>query len=607
MSRISRRLLGSVAALIVLVVLSLSLVSGYVVRGQLLASLEDDMARQGRQMAAILANAANAESQLASQPAALEALIRDAGAASEVRFTVIARDGRVLADTAEDPARMDNHATRPEVVVAMAGGEGRSRRFSATLGKEAIYVAVPMGSSQGPWTDGVLQVSVGAARVDPLLRHVWWLPLAIGAAALIPALAAAYLLSRSLTRPIERLRAMAVGVSEGDLGYRVATPQRTDELGELARALNRMAHELEHRMHDLRDERTRMADILASMDDGVLVVDADGAVTGVNPAAAAMLGAAVEELEGEPIVRTARGFPAQPLVDEALRTEAAYTRTVELPGDRTLEAQVVPLAQAGKGTPKVLMVLHDVTERTRVDRIRKDFVANVSHELKTPLAGLSLLADTLQRAVHDDPESARRFAERLSGEIDRLTDLVEDLLALSILDEGRTFETAPADRVDMLQLVREVVGDHRATAEARDIELVLEGTGAAPVVGDPVGLATLVRNLVGNALRYTEPGGHVWVSVEIDAREVRLFVRDDGIGIPRDDRDRIFERFYRVDKARSRETGGTGLGLSIVRNVAAVHGGTVSVKSAVGVGSTFTVRIPAASPPVADASQPQSG
>ncbi|MHB1345726.1 MAG: HAMP domain-containing sensor histidine kinase [Thermoleophilia bacterium] len=597
MSRISRRVLASVTLLMVLIVLALALVTGYVVRTQLFASLEDDMARQGRQMAAILADAAGADARLASDPAALAALMRETGTASEVHFTVIAQDGRVLADSAEDPSQMENHATRPEVVVALAGGEGRSRRFSATLGEEAIYVAVPIQSPPAPWAGGVMRVSAGNARVDPLLRHIWWLPLATGAVALIPALTAAYLLSRSLTRPIERLRKMALKVSGGDLTYRVATPRRTDELGELARALNQMAHDLEQRVHELTDERTRMADILGSMDDGVLVVDADGVVTAVNPAAAAMLGARVEELTGEPLVLTARVFPARPLVDEALQSGRAYTRTLELPGDRTLEALVTPLEQSGRGTPKVLMVLHDVTERTRVDRIRKDFVANVSHELKTPLAGISLLAATLQNAVHDDPEGARGFAERLNGEIQRLTDLVQDLLALSILDDGRSFKGERAERIDLTRIAEQVVEDQRSRAEQRGIELSLRGPEAAVVVGDEVALATLVRNLVDNALRYTEPDGHVHLKVDHDSREVRITVRDDGIGIPRDDRDRIFERFYRVDKARSRDTGGTGLGLSIVKNVAAVHGGTVEVESAVGVGSTFTVRLPAAPPP----------
>lgn len=604
MSRISRRVLGSYVALIVLVVLSVSLASGFVLKRELLSNLEDDMVRQARQLAAALDMQAETGALPLTNPTTLESWIENTGKASQVRFTVIAKDGRVLADSDELPANMENHADRPEVVRALAGGEGRSRRFSSTLGKEAVYVAVRLGSSSvgpsgpghgpSPWSQGVVRVAVAADRIDPMLSHVWWLPLALGALALVPALAAAYLLSRSLTRPIERLRAMAVNVSKGELSYRVATPRRTDEIGELARALNRMAADLERRVTELRSERTRMADILSSMEDGVLVVDVEGVVVGANPAAIRMIGASAESIEGRPVVKTARMFPARSLMDEALKQEVGFVRKVELPGDRSLEVHVILLHPAGRETPQVLMVMHDDTERARVDRIRKDFVANVSHELKTPLAGLSLLAATLQTAVDDDPEGARDFARRLQGEIGRLTDLVEDLLALSELDETPPVEDSDTTRVDVAAIARDVAAFSQTQAREREIRLDVEALSPASVRGNPVALTALVRNLVDNALRYTEPGGRVSVTVTLVDGRVTLKVADDGVGIPRDDRERIFERFYRVDRARSRATGGTGLGLSIVKNVAQVHGGSVAVESAVGVGSTFTVELPAA-------------
>lgn len=594
MSRISRRVLGSYVALIVLVVLSMSVASGFVLKRELLSNLQDDMARQARQLGVALNSVAETGARPATDPAVLESWITNAGKASQLRFTVIATDGRVLADSDELSKNMDNHAGRPEVVLAMAGGEGRSRRFSATLGKETVYVAVRLGQDSSPWSGGVVRVAMAADRIDPLLSHVWWLPLALGALALVPALAAAYLLLRSMTRPIERLRAMAVNVAKGELSFRVATPRRTDELGELARALNHMAADLEHRVADLTRERARMADILASMDDGVLVVDVDGIVVGANPAATRMIGASTEQIEGRPLVRTARVFPARALMDGALEQGASSVRRVELPGDRSLEVHVIPLQGAEQETRQVLMVMHDETERVRVDRIRKDFVANVSHELKTPLAGLSLLASTLQQALDDDPEAARGFARRLRGEIERLTDLVADLLTLSELDEHPSGGGTERVLVDVAVLAQEVTSSFQARAQEREIALEIDAPRAAIVKGDPVTLATMVRNLVDNALRYTQPGGRVAVVVTTTDEQVTVTVSDDGIGIPRDDRERIFERFYRVDRARSRETGGTGLGLSIVKNVAQAHAGSVRVQSAVGVGSTFTVELPAA-------------
>lgn len=596
MSRIRRRVLGSYVGLMVLVVLSMSVASGFVLKRELVSNLEDDMVRQASQLAVALNSVAETGAGPTTDPAVLESWITNAGKASQVRFTVIAADGRVLADSDELPKNMDNHAGRPEVVLAMAGGEGRSRRFSATLGKETVYVAVRLGRDSSPWSGGVVRVAMAADRIDPLLSHVWWLPLALGALALVPALAAAYLLSRSLTRPIERLRAMAVNVAKGELSFRVATPRRTDELGELARALNHMAADLEHRVSDLTRERARMADILASMDDGVLVVDVDGIVVGANAAATRMIGASAETIEGRPLVRTARVFPARALMEGALQHGMSSVRRVELPGDRSLEVHVIPLPGAGQETRQVLMVMHDETERVRVDRIRKDFVANVSHELKTPLAGLSLLASTLQQALDEDPEGARSFAGRLRSEIERLTDLVVDLLALSELDERPSGGAAEKVPVDVAMLAREVTSSFQARAQEREIALALDidTPRAAMVNGDPVTLATMVRNLVDNALRYTQPGGKVAVAVTTTDEQVTVTVSDDGIGIPRDDRERIFERFYRVDRARSRETGGTGLGLSIVKNVAHAHAGSVRVQSAVGVGSTFTVELPVA-------------
>lgn len=259
------------------------------------------------------------------------------------------------------------------------------------------------------------------------------------------------------------------------------------------------------------------------------------------------------------------------------------------------------------------MVIRDETEGTRVERLRKDFVNNVSHELKTPLAGLTLLAGTLRTAIEDDPPSARIFAGRLNAEIARLTDLVTDLLALSELDESRDSGRLSAQPVDLAEIARGIVDTLAERARALDLDLSLDVTGPAMVEGDLTALATMTRNLVDNALRYTDPGGRVEVVVDagdtnraaaaaaegdvetagdVADLEVRLVVRDDGIGIPRDSRDRIFERFYRVDKARSRDTGGTGLGLSIVKNTAEAHGGSVAVESAVGLGSTFTVTLP---------------
>lgn len=624
MARIRWRVLGSFLAITVLVILVQALVSGYVLRGAFLDNLETDLAREARGFTVALSAAVPAAATSSAtgtaeaagtaggtaltERAALEEFARRMGAATTIRVTVIARDGTVLADSVEDPALMENHRGRPEVATALAGSEGRARRVSATLKREMLYVAVPIGPGDLPWSTGVVRVAVPASRVDPLLSHVLRLPLLVGLLLLVPILLLAYLVSRSFTRPIECLRTMAVGVADGDLSHRVGL-RRSDELGQLGQALNHMAGELETRISRLAAEEEQSAEILAAMSDGVLVLDASGLVVRVNAAAARMLGASADDMPGRPLVQTARSFPVHAIAERARATGSVVTDEVRLPDARVLWVQAVPLrlprqapgwpSRGGEasGRPdeyaQVVLVFRDETARRRAEEVRRDFVANVSHELKTPLAGLSLLASTLQQAVHDDPEQAERFAERVGTEVGRLTDLVTDLLVLSRLEEPAP-ATIDLQLVDLAEITGVVVDGLRLQPEAAQRTIELDAATPVRVHGDRVHLATLVRNLVENALRYNRPGGGVWVSVRHEGGTALVVVRDDGLGIPRQEQARIFERFYRVDKARSRETGGTGLGLSIVKHVAESHGGHVEVKSTVGVGSTFTVTLPAA-------------
>lgn len=613
MARIQWRVLGSFLAIVVLVILVQALVSGYVLRGAFLDNLETDLGREARGFTvalptAVPATGAAAAGTALTDPAGLEQFARRMGAATATRITVIARDGTVLADSEEDPALMENHRGRPEVATALAGSEGRARRVSATLKQEMLYLAVPIGSGDLPWSRGVVRVAVPVSRVDPLLGHVLRLPLLVGLLLLAPILLLAYMVSRSFTRPIESLRTMAVGVADGNLSHRVGT-RRSDELGQLGQALNYMAGELESRVSRLAAEEEQSAEILAAMSDGVLVLDASGLVVRTNAAAARMLGASADDMPGRPLVQTARSFPVQAMAERARATGAVVTDEVRLPDARILWVQAVPLRlpryvpgwpSRGGGTAgrpaeyaQVVLVFRDETARRRAEDVRRDFVANVSHELKTPLAGLSLLASTLQAAVHDDPEQAKRFAGRVGTEVGRLTDLVTDLLVLSRLEVP-----APAaidlQLVDLSEIAEAVVDGLRLQPEATQRSIELDAATPVRVHGDSAHLATLVRNLVENALRYNHPGGHIWISVRHDDGTALVVVRDDGLGIPRQEQARIFERFYRVDKARSRKTGGTGLGLSIVKHVAESHGGRVEVQSTVGVGSTFTVTLPAA-------------
>jgi two-component system phosphate regulon sensor histidine kinase PhoR len=391
-------------------------------------------------------------------------------------------------------------------------------------------------------------------------------------------------------------------VAGGNLDYRTSV-RRSDELGDLATSLNDMASQLQTQVDQLATEKERSEQVLSAMSEGVIVVDEQGRVVRANPAARRVLQAPLEDAEGAPLVVVARAFPARALADRAHEVGGRIGEIVELPGQRYVAVEVIPLqtaAPAGGYPGQTLFVIRDETARLALDHMRRDFVTNVSHELKTPLAGLSLLAATLKHALREDPEQAGAFVDRLSTEVTRLIDLTNDLLRLSHFEEAATeveMEFGPAD-LDLLAV--ETVGELMPLAEAKRQELAVDAEPGATVLGDEIGLRTLIRNLVDNAIRYTEPEGHIAVRVWSETDEmggdrwVVLTVQDDGMGIQAAEQKRIFERFYRVDKARSRQTGGTGLGLSIVRHVAERHGGTVDVASTLGSGSTFRVRLPAA-------------
>jgi len=573
-----------------------ALTAALVLRGVYLQQLEDDMSSQIRQFAAVLDE--ETRQSLDVSQAHLQTLTNEAGDAGGLRLTLIAPDGTVLADSEADPATLDNHAGRPEVAQALAGREGRARRLSATLGRQEVYVAIPLPAGVAAWSQGALRAALPASSIDAMLAASWRVPLIVWAILLVPTLIVSYFLTRSITTPVERLRHMTKQVASGDLTHRTSV-RRNDELGELADSLNTMASELESRVDQLAGEEERSTQVLTAMSDGVIVLDDEGRFVRGNPAAGRILGVALDGIEGSPLVLTARAFPARALAQKAQQAGRTITEVLELPGHRYLAVEVVPLQASKAQRGQVLFVIRDETARLATERMRRDFATNVSHELKTPLAGLSLLADTLKHAVRENPEQADVFVDRLSAEIGRLTELTNDLLALSRIEEEEASPAAEFTAIDLARLAVETAGELEPQAVAKDQQLSLEAGEEAMVMGDEVALRTLIRNLLDNAVRYTEPGGHIALALRTEdaaegGRWVVLTVSDDGVGIPLTEQKRIFERFYRVDKARSRETGGTGLGLSIVRHAAEWHGGRVEVASTVGLGSTFTVRIPAA-------------
>ena len=494
--------------------------------------------------------------------------VRRLGESLETRFTII-EGGKVLLESHADAGSMEDHADRPEVRAARERGRGTHVRYSDTLRREMVYLAESR--------DGrIFRAAVPAARLDDeaggIIRGVLTALLALAAAGGV----ISFLLARRLAEPLKQIGVVAEAIAGGDLTRRAPSLTR-DEVGALGRAMNRMAEELSIQIEKLRTARARLEATLSSMEDGVLSLDPDGTVRLANGAAATLFGLSASPV-GIKLWEAIRLPGLEALVREALAAGAPRISTVEA-GERFLSLRITPV-RAEKGA---VLVAHDVTEDRRYDELRKEFVANASHELRTPLTMIQGYVETL---LEGGP--SREFLEIIDRNVRRLAGLVGDLLDLSRLESGG--DILRRETTDVAELLGRVRENFEPLAARRKQRLSVSGGGTADV--DPRLVERALSNLVDNALKYTGEGGEIRVSGERTDGHLVLKVADDGIGIPPADQGRIFERFYRVDKSRSREMGGTGLGLSIVKHVAQLHGGEVSVESSPGKGSVFTLRLP---------------
>jgi two-component system phosphate regulon sensor histidine kinase PhoR len=524
-------------------------------------------------------------------PEALDPVVDAAARDVEARVTVIARDGRVLADSAasgNELGRLENHASRPEVREALAGRFARSERRSTTVGAELLYAAAPIRS--GDAVVGVARLSRNRTEIEAAGGELWRTAAVALGLALVATGLLSLLLSASLARSLREIMETARQFAKGNLAARIRV-RRDDELGELAHIINQSADQLQERATEVARDRGRTEAILSAMDDGVLAVDHRGTVVLANPHLTRALALAAPI--GRHYLEVVRQQEVGALIDGVLRTGERREAEVELIHQgRFYTITAVPFPGA-EGTPHgAVLTFDDATDRRRVEDMRRDFVANASHELRTPLTSIRGFVEALEDGALEQPETAKRFLGKIRTHADRMATLIEDLLELSRL-EGRDGEESWSE-TPLAAVVDEVAGAFTETAARKQIALRRSVRGAPAVVTDPERLRRILENLVDNALKYTPQGGHVEiVAVAEDGGSARVEVADDGPGIGREHLARIFERFYRVDKARSRELGGTGLGLSIVRHLAESVGATVSVDSEPGRGSRFTVRLPA--------------
>ncbi len=521
---------------------------------------------------------------------ALDPVVDAAAREVAARVTVITPDGRVVADSVasgRDLAELENHGARSEVRGALAGAVSRAERRSATVGTPLLYAAVPVRS--GGRIVGVARLSRGIEAIEEQGRDLW----RAGALALLLALVAtgllSVLLSASLGRSLQEIMEAARQYARGNLSARIRV-RREDELGELARIINQSADELQRRMAEIARDRGRTDAILSAMDDGVLAVDHRGHVVLANPSLERAMD--LRDALGRHYLEVVRQREVGSLIEEVLRTGERREAEVELLQlRRVFTITGVPFPGESGAPHGAILSFNDATERHRLEAIRRDFVANASHELRTPLTSIRGFVEALEDGAVAEPQTAQRFLGKIRTHADRMAALVEDLLELGRLESGARApeleETRPAE------VAEDVVASFAGAATRKDIGLRCHDQGAPGVVTDPERLRRILENLVDNAVKYTPTGGRVEVTTSAGPDgSAQVEVADNGPGIAGEHLARIFERFYRVDRARSRELGGTGLGLSIVKHLAEGMRASVSVESEPGKGSRFIVTLP---------------
>jgi two-component system phosphate regulon sensor histidine kinase PhoR len=528
-------------------------------------------------------------------PSDVDVLSKELGRAADTRITVILSSGQVVGDTEEDPRRMDNHGGRPEVRKALAGSVGWSVRYSATLKEERMYVAVP--ALRDGRLAAVVRTSVPVTAIRETVGAIHRRILIAGLIVTGLLAAVSVWLSMRISRPLRAMREGVERFAEGRLDQRLPV-SGFEEIYALGEGMNRMAQQLDERIRTIHRQQGELETVLGSMEEGVLAVDNRGVIINVNRTCAALLGSDPDRLRGRLVHEVVRKPELLQFVESSLASASPVEGDILVRGkeDRWLSMHGTALHDANEEKIGALVVLHDVTRLRRLESVRRDFVANVSHELKTPITSIKGFVETMLDGALDDKENAARFLGIISRQVDRLDAIIEDLLTLSRLEKGSEEQMSrlePGALSGVLQAAVEMC-EKKAADKKITVEVECPGDLVVPMNG-PL-LEQAVVNLVDNAVKYSEPGGRVRVTAARDGERVAIRVQDWGCGIEPKHQPRVFERFYRVDKARSREMGGTGLGLSIVKHIAQVHRGGVDVESGVGQGSTFSIYLPAATP-----------
>ncbi|MGK5091745.1 ATP-binding protein [Deltaproteobacteria bacterium TL4] len=522
---------------------------------------------------------------------AINALCQELGRRTATRITTILPSGEVLGDSDEIASHMENHANRPEIQEAFKGLIGSTIRYSDTLQKPMMYVAI--SSKKENQLMGVVRVSIPLTRIDTALGGIFPEFLLGGLVTILLVTIFSFWISRSISRPLEEMKQGAELFAQGDLKHWLKIPE-VEEMKSLAQTLNQMATLLDDRINTISQQHNEQEAVFSSMVESVLALDPHERLIKINHAAAQLFGISENAIVGRYLQEVIRNVDLQDFAKTVLQSHLPVEGEVVIHKEEEihLQAQGTVLRSAEQQNIGALIVLNDVTRIRQLENMRKDFVSNVSHELKTPITSIKGAVEALIDDALNHPAEAKRFVDIIDRHTDRLIAIIEDLLNLSRFEKSEDLSNILFAQVDLRELLQKAIQECSVNAAEKGIEIQMECNPALRVCVAPSIFESAIINLIDNAVKYSQTRSPILVSAVANDLEFSVHVRDQGCGIAKEHLDRLFERFYRVDKSRSRKIGGTGLGLSIVKHIAQIHGGRVSVQSATGKGSTFSVHLP---------------
>lgn len=526
--------------------------------------------------------------------ASLDNLCKTAGRQANTRISIVLPSGRVVGDSQESPQHMDNHAGRPEIHKALSGETGQSIRYSDTLSRSMMYVAVPV-EDRGR-TLAVIRTAIPLDEIDRKLAAIRGTIFMAGLLVALMATLISYVVARRIARPIEEVRKGAEQFAKGNLSYAIPPP-KSREMVMLVNALTQMASDLNDRIQTVDRQRSELAAVLSSMQEGVIALNMDEQLINVNQAAVDMFKFKPTGAIGRSIQEVIRNPQLHRFVQEALTGEGDAEGEIRIyqEDERILGTHSSPLRESGGKRIGTLIVFHDITRLRRLETMRREFAANVSHEIKTPLTAIKGFVETLLGGAVEKPEEARRFLAIIEKHANRLAAIIEDLMKLSEIEQKGQQRGIGMKREALAPVIRGAIEVCRIQAGEKNIAIEMDCDDALSAEINAHFLEQAMVNLVDNALKYSGTGSTVNVRAMQAEGGVDIRIEDQGIGIPGSHLPRLFERFYRVDKSRSRKEGGTGLGLAIVKHIIQAHGGDIEVNSTLGKGSTFIIRLPASS------------